>query len=74
MMSEMVKQVVYSEFGDPTKVLQVEDVARDVLEVGQARADVLRSPINPSDLIQISEIMACGRHCQRSPVMKVSVG
>ena len=53
-MSETVKQVVYSEFGDPAKVLLVEEVARDVLEAGQARADVLRSPINPSDLIQVS--------------------
>lgn len=53
-MSETVKQVVYSEFGDPTKVLSLEDVAREVLEPGQARANVLRSPINPSDLIQVS--------------------
>ena len=28
-------------------------MAREVLEPGQARADVLRSPINPSDLIQV---------------------
>ncbi|MEN8892822.1 zinc-dependent alcohol dehydrogenase family protein [Planktotalea arctica] len=53
-MSEMVKQVVYSEFGDPTEVLRLEEVPRETLEAGQARADVLRSPINPSDLIQIS--------------------
>lgn len=53
-MSETVKQVVYSEFGDPTEVLKVEEVARASLEPGQARADVLRSPINPSDLIQVS--------------------
>ena len=53
-MSDTVKQVVYSEFGDPTKVLQIEEVAREELEAGQVRADVLRSPINPSDLIQIS--------------------
>ena len=53
-MTKTVKQVVYSEFGDPTRVLQIEEVARAPLEAGQARADVLRSPINPSDLIQVS--------------------
>lgn len=53
-MSETVKQVVYSEFGDPAKVLQVQEVPRETLSDGQARADVLRSPINPSDLIQVA--------------------
>jgi trans-2-enoyl-CoA reductase len=53
-MSDTVKQVVYSEFGDPSQVLRVEDVARVALSEGQARADVLRAPINPSDLIQIA--------------------
>ncbi|WP_375266950.1 zinc-dependent alcohol dehydrogenase family protein [Planktotalea sp.] len=53
-MSNTVKQVVYSEFGDPGQVLRVEDVARDDLSEGQARADVLRAPINPSDVIQVA--------------------
>ncbi|HHB81260.1 MAG TPA: alcohol dehydrogenase [Aliiroseovarius sp.] len=53
-MSKTVKQVIYSEFGDPTKVLKVETAPQQPLAAGQARADVLRSPINPSDLIQIS--------------------
>lgn len=53
-MTEMVKQAVYSEFGDPSKVLEIVEVARTSLEDGQARADVLRAPINPSDLIQVS--------------------
>lgn len=53
-MSNTVKQVVYSEFGDPGQVLRVEDVARDDLGEGQARADVLRAPINPSDVIQVA--------------------
>ncbi len=53
-MSNTVKQVVYSEFGDPSQVLRVEDVARVDLDEGQARADVLRAPINPSDVIQVA--------------------
>ena len=53
-MSNTVKQVVYSEFGDPSQVLRVEDVARVDLGEGQARADVLRAPINPSDVIQVA--------------------
>lgn len=53
-MSKMVTQVTYAEFGDPSKVLTVEQVPQEALKDGQARADVLRSPINPSDLIQIS--------------------
>lgn len=53
-MSKMVTQVTYSEFGDPSKVLSVEKVPQTLLEAGQVRADVLRCPINPSDLIQIT--------------------
>lgn len=53
-MSNTVKQVVYPEFGDPSQVLRVEDVARVDLDEGQARADVLRAPINPSDVIQVA--------------------
>ena len=53
-MSETVKQAVYSEFGDPTKVLELKEVPSVPLEEGYARAKVLRSPINPSDLIQVS--------------------
>ena len=73
-MSETVKQVVYSEFGDPTKVLSLEYVAREVLEPGQARADVLRSPINPSDLIQVSGNYGFRHPCLRLLAMKGLVG
>ncbi len=52
-MSDTIRRVVYSEFGDPTQVLSVEEAPRAQLEPGQARADVLRCPINPSDLIQV---------------------
>lgn len=66
-MSKTVRQVVYSEFGDPSKVLKVEEVAQEPLEAGQARADVLRSPINPSDLIQVS-----GNYGVRPPLPAVA--
>ena len=66
-MSEMVKQAVYSEFGDPSKVLKIQEVARVSLEDGQARADVLRAPINPSDLIQVS-----GNYGVRPPLPAVA--
>ncbi len=66
-MSETVKQIVYSEFGDPTQVLRLEEVAREDLQDGQARAEVLRSPINPSDLIQIS-----GNYGVRPPLPAVA--
>lgn len=52
-MSDTIRRVVYSEFGDPTKVLRLEEARREPLQPGQARATVLRCPINPSDLIQV---------------------
>jgi trans-2-enoyl-CoA reductase len=49
-----MKQVIYEEFGDPGSVLKLVDRVAPTLQEGQARVSVLRSPINPSDLIQIS--------------------
>ncbi|MEP4195032.1 MAG: zinc-dependent alcohol dehydrogenase family protein [Aliishimia sp.] len=49
-----MKKVIYEEFGNPGEVLKVVEVDQQPLEVGQARIEVLRSPINPSDLIQIA--------------------
>ena len=49
-----MKKVVYEEFGNPADVLKVVEMDAVALTDGQARVDVLRSPINPSDLIQIS--------------------
>ena len=49
-----MKKVIYEEFGNPADVLKVVEVDAAELAPGQARVDVLRAPINPSDLIQIS--------------------
>jgi len=49
-----MKKVIYEEFGNPVEVLKVIEVEAEVLAAGQCRVDVLRAPINPSDLIQIS--------------------
>lgn len=48
-----MKRAIYREFGHPAKVLELIEEDASVLEPGQARIDVLRSPINPSDYIQI---------------------
>lgn len=49
-----MKRVIYREFGNPAKVLEVIEEDSLELEPGQARIEVLRSPINPSDYIQIA--------------------
>jgi NADPH:quinone reductase-like Zn-dependent oxidoreductase len=49
-----MQRVIYEDFGDPTKVLKVVDLPSEPLTAGQARVEVLRAPINPSDLIQIA--------------------
>lgn len=49
-----MKKVIYEEFGNPAKVLQVVEVPSAPLGEGQVRVEVLRAPINPSDLIQIA--------------------
>tara|TARA_R110002049_G_scaffold44333_5_gene130013 strand:- start:64764 stop:65726 length:963 start_codon:yes stop_codon:yes gene_type:complete len=49
-----MKQVIYERFGNPAEVLQVVEVAQQALEQGQVRVQVLRAPINPSDLIQVT--------------------
>jgi len=49
-----MKKVVYESFGNPPEVLKVVEAPSQPLEDGQVRVEVLRAPINPSDLIQIS--------------------
>lgn len=49
-----MKKVVYEAFGNPADVLKVVEEPSAPLEEGQVRVEVLRAPINPSDLIQIS--------------------
>jgi len=50
----IMKKVIYETFGNPAKVLQVVEEPSAALAEGQVRVDVLRAPINPSDLIQIA--------------------
>ncbi len=49
-----MKKVIYEAFGNPVEVLKVVEQPAATLEQGQVRVEVLRAPINPSDLIQIS--------------------
>lgn len=49
-----MKRAIYREFGHPAKVLELIEEDSPALEPGQARIDVLRSPINPSDYIQVA--------------------
>ena len=49
-----MKRAIYREFGNPVKVLEVVEEDSPALSEGQARIAVLRSPINPSDYIQIA--------------------
>ena len=49
-----MKKVVYEEFGNPAHVLKVVEEPSQPLTDGQVRVEVLRAPINPSDLIQIA--------------------
>jgi NADPH:quinone reductase-like Zn-dependent oxidoreductase len=48
-----MKRAIYREFGDPRAVLELVEEDSPTLEPGQARIEVLRTPINPSDYIQI---------------------
>ena len=49
-----MKKVIYEKFGNPAEVLKVVEEPSAALGEGEARAEVLRAPINPSDLIQIA--------------------
>lgn len=49
-----MKKVIYEHFGNPAEVLQVVEADTVPLADGEARIEILRSPINPSDLIQIA--------------------
>ena len=49
-----MKKVIYERFGAPADVLQVVEVEAPEVTDGMARAEVLRAPINPSDLVQIA--------------------
>ena len=49
-----MKKVIYESFGNPADVLKVVEEDAPALKEGEVRAEVLRAPINPSDLIQIA--------------------
>ncbi|MEM6938889.1 MAG: zinc-dependent alcohol dehydrogenase family protein [Pseudomonadota bacterium] len=49
-----MKKVIYERFGNPVEVLKVVEEPSPPLGAGQVRVEVLRAPINPSDLIQIA--------------------
>lgn len=49
-----MKKAIYEEFGNPAEVLKVVEEPSAALGDDEARAEVLRAPINPSDLIQIA--------------------
>ena len=49
-----MKQVIHEEFGDPAQVLRCVETEDPVLGASDVRVEVLRAPINPSDLIQIA--------------------
>ena len=49
-----MKKVIYETFGNPVEVLKLVDEPSADLKDGEVRVEVLRAPINPSDLIQIS--------------------
>lgn len=49
-----MKKVIYETFGNPVDVLKLLEEPSRPLAEGEVRVEVLRAPINPSDLIQIS--------------------
>ncbi|MCE8007197.1 zinc-dependent alcohol dehydrogenase family protein [Aestuariivita sp.] len=49
-----MKRAIYREFGHPAEVLELVEEDSPALNPGQARIEVLRSPINPSDYIQVA--------------------
>lgn len=49
-----MQKVIYEKFGNPVEVLKVVESDPAPLDAGQVRVQVLRAPINPSDLIQVS--------------------
>ncbi len=48
-----MKKAIYNTHGNPTEVIEILEIEDRVLKKGEARIDVLRSPINPSDIAQI---------------------
>lgn len=51
-----MKRVVFNEFGEPSRVLHVEEVDPPVPSHGQVLVRMLASPVNPSDLMVVRGI------------------
>ncbi|MEP5731597.1 MAG: zinc-dependent alcohol dehydrogenase family protein [Sulfitobacter sp.] len=49
-----MKKIIYETFGNPVDVLKAVEAPSVPLTEGQVRVEILRAPINPSDLNQIS--------------------
>ncbi len=62
-----MKKVIYEAFGNPVDVLKVVEEPPQPLEPDHARVSILRAPINPSDLIQVS-----GNYGVRPPLPAVA--
>lgn len=48
-----MKSIIFSKFGNPKDVLTVHETASAPLPAGMARVEVLRTPVNPSDIVTI---------------------
>ncbi len=51
-----MRAAVFSQFGEPSEVLQVQDVSEPKLARGLVRVAMIASPVNPSDLMTIRGI------------------
>lgn len=49
-----MKQAIYRQHGNAAEVIEIVDAEPQALEPGQTRVKILRSPINPSDIVQIA--------------------
>lgn len=51
-----MRAAVFSRFGEPAEVLQLQDVSEPALSRGMVRVAMIASPVNPSDLMTIRGI------------------
>lgn len=49
-----MKQIIYTEIGQPSTVLSIKEIEQHSLKSGEARVSVLATPIHPSNLLKIS--------------------
>src|SRR5437868_3067014 len=58
-----MKALVFGRFGEPSEVLQLQDVPLPEVGPGQVRVRMLASPVNPSDLMTVR-----GQYGRRPPL------